>query len=67
MEHRYFPNPFEDYNGQAFEIDKSGIRELIKNYIELIVTNTHSGHNTDSRGDLYVGDAGNLFTLDDQN
>lgn len=59
MEHRFFQNPYEDYNGQPFEIDKGGIRQLMKSYIREILKNTRSVYNTDLRGDLYIGDAGN--------
>lgn len=56
MEHqRYFNNPYEDYNGQPVEVDKNYVRSLIKTYVKQIVENTQNG---DSRGDLYVGDAG---------
>lgn len=52
---RFFPNPFGDYDGSEIKIDESHIRNLIKTYVEKIVQSTSRG---DSRGDLYVGDAG---------
>lgn len=52
---RFFPNPFGDYDGSEIKIDESQIRNLIKTYVDKIVQNTSRG---DSRGDLYVGDAG---------
>lgn len=55
MEQRYFNNPYEDYKGQPVEVDEQFVRKLIKSYVAQIVENTQSG---DSRGDLYVGDAG---------
>lgn len=59
-EQRYFNNPYEDYNGQAVEVDESYVRNLIKTYVKQIVDNTQSG---DSRGDLYVGDAGSFLNF----
>lgn len=58
MEQRYFNNPYEDYKGQPVEVDEKYVRNLIKSYVEQIVKNTP----TDSRGDLYVGDAGSKST-----
>lgn len=58
MEQRFFQNPYEDYKEQPFEIDKGGIRELIQNYVGIILNGTRE--EADSRGDLYVGDAGNF-------
>lgn len=55
MEQRYFNNPYDDYKGQAVEVDESYVRNLIKSYVKEIVENTRGG---DSRGDLYVGDSG---------
>lgn len=55
MEQRYFNNPYDDYKGQAVEVDESYVRNLIKSYVKDIVENTRGG---DSRGDLYVGDSG---------
>lgn len=55
MEQRYFNNPYEDYKGQPVEVDENYVRNLIKTYVQQIVENTQRG---DSRGDLYVGDAG---------
>lgn len=57
MGERYFPNPYEDYKGQPVEVDVNYIQNLIKTYVSQIVDNTRSG---DSRGDLYVGDAGSV-------
>lgn len=57
MERRYFDNPYEDYNGQSVELDENYVRNLIKSYVKQIVENTRDG---DSRGDLYVGDAGSV-------
>lgn len=57
MEQRYFNNPYEDYRGQSVEVDGNYVRTLIKTYVQQIVENTQRG---DSRGDLYVGDAGSL-------
>lgn len=57
MEQRYFNNPYDDYNGQSVEVDESYVRNLIKSYVQQIVKNTQRG---DSRGDLYVGDAGSM-------
>lgn len=62
MEQRFFPNPYEDYNGQSIEIDGNYIRNLIKSYVQQIIENTQ---NRDSRGDLYVGDAGITFTINE--
>lgn len=58
MEQRFFPNPFDDYKGQNVAIDTSHIRTLIKNYVQTILDNTKGNQSKDSRGDLYVGDAG---------
>lgn len=59
MEHRrYFTNPYDDYNGQPIEVDENYVRNLIRSYVKQIVENTHRG---DSRGDLYVGDAGSVL------
>lgn len=60
MEQRYFNNPYEDYNGQPVEVDENYVRNLIKTYVEKIIENTRRA---DSRGDLYVGDAGVLFKI----
>lgn len=59
MDQRYFDNPFEDYNGQEVSIDKTHIRNLIKNYVADILMHTKDDQRSkDARGDLYVGDAG---------
>lgn len=58
MEQRYFDNPYEDYKGQPVEVDGNYVRSLIKTYVQQIVENTQRG---DSRGDLYVGDAGSIL------
>lgn len=58
MEQRYFDNPYDDYNGQPVEVDKDYVQNLIKTYVKKIIENTHR---SDSRGDLYVGDAGSIF------
>lgn len=58
MEQRYFANPYEDYKGQNVDVDTNYVRNLIKSYVKEIVDNTQRG---DSRGDLYVGDAGKNF------
>lgn len=60
MEQRYFNNPYEDYKGQQVEIDENYVRNLIKTYVQQIVQNTQRG---DSRGDLYVGDAGSIALI----
>lgn len=60
MEQRYFNNPYDDYKGQPVEVDENYVRNLIKSYVKQIVENTRSG---DSRGDLYVGDAGAISTM----
>ncbi|XP_031624740.1 lanC-like protein 3 homolog isoform X2 [Contarinia nasturtii] len=58
MEQRYFNNPYEEFKGQPVEVDETYVRNLIKTYVQQIVENTQGG---DSRGDLYVGDAGIAF------
>lgn len=57
MEQKYFYNPYEDYKGQNIEIDDKKVKELIKTYVDTIITNTRDNHE-DSQGDLYVGDSG---------
>lgn len=52
---RYLNNPYEDYNGQPVVVDENYVRNLIRTYVKQIIENTQGG---DSRGDLYVGDAG---------
>lgn len=59
MDKRFLLNPYEDYKGQPFEIDKERIQNLIKTYIKIILRNTR---NDESRGDLYVGNAGEFST-----
>lgn len=55
---RYFENPYEDYSSDVgVNINKSHVRNLIKVLVEQILKNTRRG---DSRGDLYVGDSGEL-------
>lgn len=61
MEQRFFENPYEDYNGQNVVVNVDFVRELIKNYVKLILVNTKDGRNVDPRGDLYVGDAGKTY------
>lgn len=64
MERRYFENPYEDYAGQEIHIDEGHIRDLIKSSVTNILKHTKDDRSsTDARGDLYVGDAGNYFTL----
>lgn len=58
MEQRYMENPYDDYKGQPTEVDKTYARNLIKSYVEEILEMTKK---EDSRGDLYVGDAGFIF------
>lgn len=58
MEQRYFENPYEDYREGNVEVDKENVRKLIKVYVDEILTNTKHHRNGDSRGDVYVGDAG---------
>lgn len=58
MEQRYFTNTYEDYKGQPVQVDENYVRNLIKSYVKQIVENTQKG---DSRGDLYVGDAGAIL------
>lgn len=58
MNQRYFDNPYEDYKGQPVDVDENYVRNLIKTYVQQIIENTQDG---DSRGDLYVGDAGTLL------
>ena len=55
---RYFDNPYDDYNGQPVEVNENYVRNLIRAYVNQIAESTQSG---DSRGDLYVGDAGSIF------
>ena len=56
---RYFANPFPDYGGGPIQRCDDHIKGLIQSYVNLIVENTKPDRNTDQRGDLYVGDAGN--------
>lgn len=58
MEQRYFTNTYEDHKGQPVQVDENYVRNLIKSYVKQIVENTQKG---DSRGDLYVGDAGAIL------
>lgn len=56
MGERYFSNPYQDYNNDVdVFVNQSHIRSLIQALVQQILTNTARG---DSRGDLYVGDAG---------
>lgn len=58
---RHFNNPYEDYKGGAVSVDEHYVRNLIKEFVATIITNTHPSKvqsNQDKRGDLYVGMAG---------
>lgn len=54
---RYFPNPYADFETN-YQIDTTLVNNLMKNYISTIIEHTKPEVNDDSRGDLYVGDAG---------
>lgn len=57
MEQKYFNNPYDDYKGENIEINEKTVKNLIKNYVDNIITHTKQSH-ADDRGDLYVGDSG---------
>lgn len=58
---RYFNNIYQDYDGdpEKLHINENHIRNLIKTLVHQIWQNTKRA---DSRGDLYVGDAGKCKT-----
>lgn len=58
---RYFHNPYEDYKGGVVSVDDNYVRNLITEYVTIILAHTNpnkSQRNPDRRGDLYVGNAG---------
>ena len=64
MDKRCLENPFEDYNDNtSFLIPKEHVKDLICTYVDAILENTRQGSSAaqkDTRGDLYVGNAGKL-------
>ncbi|EDW82080.1 uncharacterized protein Dwil_GK25614 [Drosophila willistoni] len=65
MERRYLKNPFPDFTGgenTPFASDEEHIKNLICTYVDAILEHCHSNNDEeDSRGDLYVGNAGIAF------
>lgn len=60
---RYFSNPYENYKGGVVSVDENYVRNLINEYVSTIITHTRPNkvhRNHDKRGDLYVGNAGNI-------
>lgn len=55
---RYFENKFSDYNG-FIDVDEHAVKSLIDSYVRKISQN----RNENSDNSLYVGNAGNNFTL----
>ncbi|XP_055377355.1 lanC-like protein 3 homolog [Condylostylus longicornis] len=61
MEARHLENPFPDYDGgkERLEVNSEKVRNLICDYVDAILENTKPGSaDEDTRGDLYVGNAG---------
>lgn len=57
MSLRNFQNPYPDFEAN-YQLDATLVKNLMKNYISTIIEHTKPEVNDDSRGDLYVGDAG---------
>lgn len=61
MDKRYLENPFPDYSGdeRPVKIDDEHVKNLICSYVDAILENCQPGsENDETRGDLYVGNAG---------
>ncbi|XP_037933586.1 lanC-like protein 3 homolog [Teleopsis dalmanni] len=61
MDKRYLDNPYPDYMGEPTTpsgYDEEHVKDLICTYVDSILEYVRPGGDDDSRGDLYVGNAG---------